>query len=247
MPLKTAVKRCLLLFITQYITCSSSDFLKEHERLIIAGGFENPTHVFLITTSQNLQLEELASNHYEADTRIILHVLSEAKQYKKILVRSVDTDILLLLLHYYTTSSTLNMCKLFIELGRSNTKRYISITDLSKKLGRNVCTSLLSMHALTGCDTTSAFYKIGKRTAFDILIKYIEAFKQLSTITTVTEEYAFEIASEFIIKLYKPKKTNIRTLNELRLYLTQYSNKPASELPPTDDAFLQHLKRYDLT
>ena len=39
---------------------------------------------------------------------------------------------------------------------------YISITSIVQAIGQNLCSSLLGMHAYTGCDTVSAFAGRGK-------------------------------------------------------------------------------------
>ena len=46
-------------------------------------------------------------------------------------------------------------------------------------ISRNVCGSLLFLHAITGCDTTSSLFNIGKLTAFKKLINK----KQIRDIT----------------------------------------------------------------
>ena len=45
-------------------------------------------------------------------------------------------------------------------------RRFISVGDISRNYGDNECNSILAMHAITGCDTVSAFYGNGKATTF---------------------------------------------------------------------------------
>jgi hypothetical protein len=59
---------------------------------------------------------------------------------------------------------------------------------------------------------------------------------------TMTE--AVKISTKFALVLFKNKTEAINTLNQLRYKLTTTSNKSAQELPPTDDAFGQHVLRY---
>lgn len=87
-----------------YIVQNGPSLLDNNEKLIIAGGFENPKHVFLITKNDDRKnLFSLNSNQEETDTRIILHVLAEVEHGNSIVVKSVDTDVFVLLLHYYST------------------------------------------------------------------------------------------------------------------------------------------------
>jgi hypothetical protein len=59
---------------------------------------------------------------------------------------------------------------------------------------------------------------------------------------TMTE--AVKILTKFALVLFKNKTEAINTLNQLRYKLITTSNKSAQELPPTDDAFGQHVLRY---
>jgi hypothetical protein len=46
--------------------------------------------------------------------------------------------------------------------GGDDGSRYIPVQDLCSSLSNITCQILPSLHALTGCDTTSAFFRIGK-------------------------------------------------------------------------------------
>lgn len=63
----------------------------------------------------------------------------------------------------------------------------------------------------------------------------------MSKFPLLSKQEALQIATRYVLLLYKNKDTNIRTLNDLRLRMATTSNKPSSELPPTDDAFYQHF------
>ena len=47
--------------------------------------------------------------------------------------------------------------------GDNDGRRYIPVHDLCSSLSNITCQILPSLHALTGCDTTSAFFRIGKK------------------------------------------------------------------------------------
>jgi hypothetical protein len=71
-------------------------------------------------------------------------------------------------------------CNVFLQSGHSaahsNKKHFIPINDLAIRLGEYICKSLPALHSITGCDITSAFFKIGKVTPFNLLFKYSEKF-----------------------------------------------------------------------
>lgn len=66
--------------------------------LVVSVGFSNILKVWSSDNSRE-DLEELASNHEEADTRIILHArYATVRSYTQVNVLCRDTDILVLLL-----------------------------------------------------------------------------------------------------------------------------------------------------
>ena len=105
--------------------------------------------------------EELFSSQEEADTRIILHCDHISRNFSEttvIIVRSPDTDVLVLL------------SKLF-EKGMGNKRRLLNIKEIILTKGENVCSVLPALHAFTGCDTTSSFDRRGKIASLKILEK----------------------------------------------------------------------------
>jgi hypothetical protein len=58
----------------------------------------------------------------------------------------------------------------------------------------------------------------------------------------MTEALKFLLNSRWLLKKNKTETINI--LNQLRYKLTTTPNKSAKILPPTDDAFGQHVLRY---
>ena len=60
---------------------------------------------------------------------------------------------------------------ILFDTGSGNKKRLLDISSLAKDLGKVKCSALLSLHALTGCDTTSALKGIGKQKPIIILEK----------------------------------------------------------------------------
>ena len=57
----------------------------------------------------------------------------------------------------------------------SGTGDGIPIYEIVSKVGKDICQNLPAAHALTGSDTTSAFFKMGKRTAYSKLAELVKA------------------------------------------------------------------------
>jgi hypothetical protein len=83
----------------------------------------------------------------------------------RIVVKSPDTGLLFLLVHYFPKMK--NPSELWFQTGlitsTKDYRRYIPIHELCKSLSSVVCEILPAAHSLTGCDTTSSFFGIGKK------------------------------------------------------------------------------------
>lgn len=71
--------------------------------------------------------------------------------------------------------------------------------------------NLLAIHCLTGSDTTSALYKIGKKTAFDTLQKNIGALSQLEQIPMLSEDDTIKVSSKYIFCCIKIRIEALKT------------------------------------
>ena len=78
------------------------------------------------------------------------------------------------------------------ETGTGNSKRLLNITIIAETIGQEMAKVLPAFHAFTGCDTTSAFVRKGKKTPMTLLMKnkqFIDVFAKLgNTATDVSEE-----------------------------------------------------------
>lgn len=161
----------------------------------------------------------------------------------KIVVKSDDTDVLILLLYYYWNDQYLNSCEIFMEKGHSTTstnkKRFIPVHLLAKALGKSICGGLPAFHALTGCDTTNAFFKIGKKSAWQI---FYRQNINLQDFGNSNLEESINIGRKLIVHLYRKEKCE--NLDQIRLMLTKDTRKSAKELPPTEDSFKLQAQRH---
>ena len=159
-------------YIVKHINQNSS--LREGLSLYLAVLFSNPE---MLNQNGMLDCSCLASTQEEADTRIILHALYSDKLYQennvqgRIVVKSPDTDVLVLLVHYFPKMK--NPSELWFQTGlitsTKDYRRYIPIHELCKSLSSVVCAILPADYALTGCDTTSSFFGIGKKSTLKAL------------------------------------------------------------------------------
>ena len=90
------------------------------------------------------RVPELACDHEEADTRMLLHA-SHTTGHTSVLVQSRDTDVFVLLLHL----SFAVPGKLYFLTGVQDGTRILNVSEIAQKLGEK-CRALIGFHAFTG-------------------------------------------------------------------------------------------------
>ena len=125
------------------------------------------TKCYKLTTGTCVEVDELKSPQEEADSRMFLHAkhVAETHVYKAIIITSDDTHVLVLALGY---SAEITL-ELYQKAGTALRQTLTNISMLANSIGSNVCAAIISLHAFTGCDTTSAFAGRGKLAALKLL------------------------------------------------------------------------------
>src|SRR2546425_8169680 len=97
-----------------------------------------------------------------------------------------DTDLLVLLLYSVKPDSK---CLYFrSDKFRGDSCKVYNIKRLHKILGNDTCSPLLFIQAMTGCDTTSRIFGVGKKAAFDMLLKGGPVLQSCSNAFTVSNQ-----------------------------------------------------------
>ena len=131
------------------------------------------------------EVKELRSDHEEADTRLLLHAKHASKAYSTIIIKSPDTDVMLLSLsfaHEITNS-------IFFVTGTEKNARIVNVTRLSQSYWILRSQALLALHVFTGCDSVSAFRGKGKIKAVQIMFEseeFCETFNKLGRTFVLT-------------------------------------------------------------
>ena len=149
----------------------------------------------------------------DADLLIVLKAVEAAKTTKTVLVGD-HTDLLVLLL-YHAELQSVDLC-FAPEPKRNSRCRTWGIKKVKAKLGSLICSHILFLHAMLGCDTTSRLYDIGKSTilkkfkAKTILHQSAEIFNNPNS-TAKEIKFAGEKA---LVNIYNGKSNE--SLNTLR-------------------------------
>ena len=111
----------------------------------------------------------MATSHEEADVIIVQQMVHIAyfQEGNNINIIYDDTDVFSLLIYYYIENGI--TCNVVME-GTSSTRTIIDIGATAAK-HEMIIPSILGMHSLTGYDTVSYLYGIGKATSLRALTK----------------------------------------------------------------------------
>ena len=111
----------------------------------------------------------------EADNRMVIHLKDaiEKNNCKNIQVRTVDTDVVVIMLafmpQFLDHDRKLNIQ---IDFGQGVHRRPISLQQSLKSIGNPISNALLFFHAFTGCDSSASFFGKTKSHWFKQLKSY---------------------------------------------------------------------------
>ena len=224
-------KASLANFLSTEIT--QSFCLHPTRELVLSGGFSDILQVW--SSDDTKDLSRLASNHEEANTRIVLHARDATLHgYQQINVVCRDTDVLVLLLAHREL-----LCPvIWMFSGTTKRKRHIPVHSIS--LSEEKRKSLLAFHAITGCDTVSQFAGIGKKTAWKIFETHHHLLQHLGD--GLPEKEVLAEVEAFVCKLYN-KNTSEVEINKERAAAFRKTKKSLDSLPPTQDSLNLHSMR----
>lgn len=182
----------------------------------------------------------LLCSHEEADTRLILHAAHAATAgHRVVVIRSPDTDVAVLAVAH---SWQIPEARLLFLTGAKHRRRYVDVSVIARKLGKPFCQALPGFHALTGCDTTSAFCGKGKAAAFQLVMSsdaYQNTLQTLGSAFAPTDQL-LSACERLVCAIYGYDSDDV---NEVRYALFCAKAAESSQLPPTRDALRLHVRR----
>ncbi|GFO35328.1 hypothetical protein PoB_006183300 [Plakobranchus ocellatus] len=135
----------------------------------------------------SIPVPDLYSSHGEADSRITLHCTYASQQptTERVIVRSPDSDVFLLLLSFSDATGKL----LIFDTSSGNNRRQLNITDLAVTMSKRLRDAIIGLHAFTGCDSTNCFAGKGKLKALKMLQgdqDHQDTFSRIDTLETIS-------------------------------------------------------------
>jgi hypothetical protein len=185
----------------------------------------------------------------DADLLIVKTAVESAKSNSTVLVGD-DTDLLVLMIYH----GDIDGKDLFFRpepRQRSKTSRVWNVRETKSALGPDICSNILFIHALLGCDTTSRIHGLGKATGLK-KFKASAYFKDQARLfsgdaNAVSKEDVIAAGERALVCLYSGEKDE--SLNTLRY--SRFCQKVSTgnavlqpeNLPPTSAAASYHSQR----
>ena len=111
--------------------------------------------------------DHLQGNHEEADTLLAFHASSVSSG--NLVVRASDTDVLVILIgmmgRHLTSSRHSSYHRIIMDCGVGNSCRHIDVSAIVLALEtkqKGLAAAMLGLHAFTGSDFTTAFFRKDK-------------------------------------------------------------------------------------
>ena len=171
---------------------------------------------FIKMLDEYLLLHDFIVHHSlgDADLLIVRTAVQCAESKDSVLVGK-DTDLLVLLC-YYTDQSAYDLIMHSQAKSSICLRKVWNIKYMKGHLGCDVCESILFIHAIGGCDTTSRLYGIGKGAP---LKKHMSSqiFRENSKLFNMSDaalNQIVEAGEKTLVVLYGGKK--VETLNSLK-------------------------------
>ena len=186
-------------------------------------------------------LAHLAPCSQEADTRLPLHAADAMqKGCKKVDIRTVDTDVLVL---DAASFSKTGPDERWVTFGVGTNYQYIAAHEMVATMTPTKCLSLPVLHAFTGCDTVSSFASKAKKTAWETWKSFSEvngAFKELQCMPGETSNESMELLERFMVLMYN-RTSEATEVNDTRRQLFTQKSRTLENIPPTQAALKQHI------
>ena len=187
----------------------------------------------------------------EADQRLVRHAIDALRDgYKTAVVRTNDTDVLILLISYIFDTNIFPDWKVVAAMGKAEESlTCFDIKNIAAGQGHAKSTSFF--YAFSGCDTVSSIFNKGKCKIWDVwraderFKDITSVFVELGNLPEVVHDYQINTLEYFVKKLYSPAAPKLsESLAKERLIRFECSpDNDLRKLPMSRPGLIQHVKR----
>ncbi len=149
---------------------------------------------------------------------------------------------------YFNLTLTEAQVDIWVAFGMGRNFRFYSITAICSSLGEAKSRALPVFHAVTGCDTVSAFKGKSKKSTWQAWLaneEITETFAYLSSHPfeqlEIDSDHFWKI--ERLIVIIYNRTSHLSCVNEARKEIFCQKSHSIDRIPPTKDALLQHIRR----
>ena len=175
----------ILFELDMQVACGQHTFLGNHK--------DKARFISVLMTSLTNAGIECCQSQADADYLICSSAIELAGGCDRpVVLVGKDTDLLVMLIN-------ISYPNLYMQYARNV---IYSINSIMEALSQNVRDHLLVAHTITGCDTVSALYKIGKKTAINVLEQEDWGLLDLFKRDDATHIQILRAAERFVLKLY---------------------------------------------
>ena len=221
----------LFRFLSKAVIEASSQFTD----VVVCSTYDD--HV-LVNTSDSQSVADfdtiMPCNNQEADSRIFLHLSHAAQQgHSKAFIRTVDSDVVSIAVGHF---GSLGVMELWIGFGTGKAFQHIPVHEITHTLDPEKSLSCTLFHSFTGCDTTSSFLGIGKKTAWAAWQAYPDLTETLLTLsddpTLLTLDSIHMARLERWTVVTYNQSSDCSRVNDVRRQLFTHGTRTLDHIPP---------------
>ena len=131
-------------------------------------------------------------------------------------VLSGDTDVFVLLMHYWDVLHSESLRELWIRSGVGDSTRYISVHVLSPIIEKGLCYLLPIVHTLTSCE----YSKVGTKPVV-LNASTSEYLRDFDYVSSCADDFAVSCEA-YLVQVLK-RNTTCTTMDQLRDYIFHHS------------------------
>ena len=224
--------------LIEQVICDEKSSLQNREIFIARG-----SSCIRITADCIETVPELATNHIEADTKLIYllhHAVSNGPRVCVVRSPSGDTDIPIIILGNPHQNLTV-----FLDNGTGKNRKQFQMDNT--KLTKLQCQALVGLHAFTGNDYLSSFFRKGKTTWWKLIENDMDLLDTFSILGTCElDDTLFNRLQNAVLSVYKQKKSTDVNMARTNIFWNYFRDGRIPDLcmlPPCITTLRLHCER----
>lgn len=201
-----------------------------------------------IASGVRIDRRDLCSTHEEADILITQHAISLSLLGKSVRVVCDDTDVFVLLVHFYNSKCKGSNAAPMIMSSPLKERAVVDIRATAEAHS-DIADDLLAIHRLSGADTVASLHGIGKATVIKVSKTGRFSLSKVGDVTADMKSVEAQ-ATNFICAAYGKITQSCTSMTECRVKMwhsktgkSGASSVKLCSLPPTSDAFIENVHR----